>query len=90
MQPVISKGLNELVLIVKDVSLSRRFYSEVVGLSLDSDASPGDDEWTWFTTGEPGHARRIALHKGELRPLAEIARDIVRRLARLDDERAPA
>ena len=66
MQPVISKGLNELVLIVKDVSLSRRFYSEVVGLSLDSDASPGDDEWTWFTTGEPGHARRIALHKGEL------------------------
>lgn len=66
MRPVISKGLNELVLIVKDVSLARRFYLEVVGLSLDPHASEPDDEWTWFTTGEPTNARRIALHKGDL------------------------
>lgn len=66
MRPVISRGLNELVLIVKDVNLSRQFYLDVVGLTLDPDASAPDENWTWFTTGEATGAQRIALHKGKL------------------------
>ncbi len=58
-----SRGLAEIVLIVKDVKASARFYREVVGLMPATDA---DDEWAWFWAGPPGEAQRVALHTGAL------------------------
>jgi catechol-2,3-dioxygenase len=58
-----SSGISELVLVVKDVRSSARFYEEVVGLMPEKEA---DDEWAWFWAGPPGEAQRIALRKGPL------------------------
>lgn len=58
-----SKGLSEIVLVVKDVKKAARFYREVVGLLLEREA---DDIWAWFWTGRPNSSQRIALHKGSL------------------------
>ena len=58
-----SVGLAEIVLIVKDVRAAARFYRDVVGLVPETEA---DDEWAWFWAGEPGHAQRVAVHKGSL------------------------
>ena len=58
-----SRGLAEIVLIVKDVKASARFYREVVGLMP---ATEPDDEWAWFWAGPPGEAQRVALHTGAL------------------------
>lgn len=58
-----SVGLAEIVLIVKNVMASARFYQDVVGLTPDSEA---DDEWAWFWAGTVGEAQRVALHKGSL------------------------
>ena len=56
-------GLSELVLIVKDVRASARFYRDVVGLVPHTEAT---DDWAWFWVGEQGEAQRLALHKGRL------------------------
>jgi catechol-2,3-dioxygenase len=58
-----SLGLSEIVLIVKDVRASARFYGEVVGLTPETEA---DDEWAWFWAGPVGQSQRVALHKGSL------------------------
>ncbi|MGH3107137.1 MAG: VOC family protein [Rubrobacter sp.] len=58
-----SSGISELVLVVRDVLSSARFYEEVVGLMLEKEV---DDEWAWFWAGTPGEAQRIALRKGPL------------------------
>jgi catechol 2,3-dioxygenase-like lactoylglutathione lyase family enzyme len=58
-----SSGLSELVLIVKDVPASARFYRDVVGLSPETSAG---EEWAWFWAGEPGNPQLVALHKGRL------------------------
>lgn len=58
-----SSGISELVLVVKDVLSSARFYEEVVGLMPEKEV---DDEWAWFWAGTPGEAQRIALRKGLL------------------------
>lgn len=58
-----SKGLSEIVLVVKDVRKSARFYQDVLGLVPERKA---DDIWAWFWTGEPDSSQRIALHKGSL------------------------
>jgi catechol-2,3-dioxygenase len=59
-----SSGISELVLVVKDVRSSARFYEEeVVGLTPETEA---DDEWAWFWAGTPGEPQRIALRKGPL------------------------
>jgi catechol 2,3-dioxygenase-like lactoylglutathione lyase family enzyme len=58
-----SRGLAEIVLIVKDVKASARFYREVVGLMP---ATEPDDEWAWFWAGPPGEAQRVAVHTGTL------------------------
>jgi catechol 2,3-dioxygenase-like lactoylglutathione lyase family enzyme len=58
-----TRGLSEIVLIVKDVQASARFYHEVVGLIPESES---DEHWAWFWTGEPGEAQRVALHRGTL------------------------
>ncbi|MDQ2715653.1 MAG: VOC family protein [Chloroflexota bacterium] len=58
-----STGLTEIVLIVKDVKASARFYREVVGLIAQHEA---DDQWAWFFAGEPESLQRLALHKGPL------------------------
>ena len=56
-------GISEIVLIVKDVRASARFYQEVVGLEPMTEA---DDEWAWFWSGRPDHSARVAVHKGTL------------------------
>ena len=58
-----SVGLAEIVLIVKDVRAAARFYRDVVGLVPETEAN---EEWAWFWAGEPGHAQRVAVHKGSL------------------------
>ena len=58
-----STELAEIVLIVEDVERSARFYREVVGLTPENKPENG---WAWFWAGEPGHAQRLALHKGPL------------------------
>jgi catechol 2,3-dioxygenase-like lactoylglutathione lyase family enzyme len=58
-----TRGLSEIVLIVKDVPAAARFYRDVVGLISESEA---DDQWAWFWAGVPGEAQRVALHRGTL------------------------
>lgn len=58
-----STGFSEIVLIVKDVLASARFYREVVGLTPHTEA---DEHWAWFWAGAPGEPQRLALHKGTL------------------------
>jgi catechol-2,3-dioxygenase len=58
-----SSGISELVLVVRDVRSSARFYEEVVGLTPEKGVN---DEWAWFWAGTPGEAQRIALRKGPL------------------------
>lgn len=66
---MLSVGLSEIVLPVKDVKTAARFYKEVVGLTPDPAAAAwiGDgEEWAWFWAGEPGKRQRIALLKSSL------------------------
>ena len=42
------KGFSEIVLIVKDISKSKKFYEDVVGLNIEK----ADDEWVWFYVGD--------------------------------------
>ncbi len=58
-----SLGLSELVLVVKDVAISERFYREVVGLVPDL---PARDLWAWFWAGRPGLPQRLGLTSGSL------------------------
>jgi catechol 2,3-dioxygenase-like lactoylglutathione lyase family enzyme len=60
---VSSRGLAELVLIVRDVPVAARFYRDVVGLELEHETS---EDWAWFWAGQPGTPQRIALHRGPL------------------------
>jgi catechol 2,3-dioxygenase-like lactoylglutathione lyase family enzyme len=57
------RGLSEIVLVVEDVPRAAKFYRDVVGLTVEHEAS---DEWAWFWAGEPGKPQRLALHKGPL------------------------
>jgi len=56
------KGFSEIVLIVKDISKSKRFYEEVVDLTVES----SDMDWVWFYVGEKNGKQRLAIHKGKL------------------------
>ena len=56
------KSFSELVLIVKDVKQSKKFYEEVVGLTVEK----SDNDWVWFFVGEPEQKQRLAIHKGKL------------------------
>src|SRR5919202_1808655 len=58
-----STELAEIVLIVDDVERSSRFYRQVVGLEPENEP---ENDWAWFWAGEPGHAQRVALHRGPL------------------------
>ncbi len=60
---MVSRGLAEIVLIVKDVPTAARFYAEVVGLVPET---PATETWAWFWAGQPGQAQRLALHHGPL------------------------
>ena len=56
------KGFSEIVLIVKDISKSKRFYEEVVDLTVES----SDMDWVWFYVGDRNGNQRLAIHKGKL------------------------
>ena len=56
------KGFSEIVLIVKDISKSKKFYEDVVGLTVES----SDKEWVWFIVSNSNGNQRLAIHKGKL------------------------
>ena len=58
-----SRGISEIVLIVKDVMKSAQFYREVVGLEPRTEA---DEAWAWFWAGAPEENQAVALHRGTL------------------------
>ena len=58
-----TRGLSEIVLIVKDVQAAARFYCDVVGLIPENEAN---DQWAWFWAGVVGEPQRVALHRGTL------------------------
>jgi len=59
---MIVKGFSEIVLIVKDIPKSKKFYEDVVGLTVES----SDKEWVWFFVGDRNGNQRLAIHKGKL------------------------
>ena len=56
------KGFSEIVLIVKDIPKSKKFYDDVVGLTIES----SDKDWVWFYVGDKNGNQRLAIHKGKL------------------------
>ncbi len=56
------KGFSEIVLIVKDIPKSKKFYEDVVDLTVES----YDKDWVWFYVGDKNGNQRLAIHKGEL------------------------
>lgn len=58
------RELFELVLVVKDVGVARRFYLDAVGLEPIS--APAGDDWASFHAGAPGSNAWIGLRKGTL------------------------
>jgi len=56
------KGFSEIVLIVKDIPISKKFYEDVVGLTVES----YDKDWVWFYVGDKNENQRLAIHKGKL------------------------
>ncbi len=56
------KGFSEIVLIVKDIPKSKKFYEDVVDLTVES----YDKDWVWFNVGDKNGTQRLAIHKGEL------------------------
>ena len=53
-----STGLSEIVLVVKDLKASVRFYKEVVRLTPETEPT---EDWAWFWAGKPGESQRVAL-----------------------------
>jgi catechol-2,3-dioxygenase len=65
-----SSSISELVLVVKDVRSSARFYEEVVGLMPEKEA---DGEWAWFWAGrDPTHS--LAIGTSALRAILPTTR----------------
>ena len=56
------KGYSEIVLIVKDIQKSKKFYEDVVDLTVES----SDKDWVWFYVGDKNGNQRLAIHKGKL------------------------
>jgi catechol 2,3-dioxygenase-like lactoylglutathione lyase family enzyme len=56
------KGFSEIVLIVNNITKSKKFYEDVVGLSVEN----YDKEWVWFYVGDRKGNQRLAIHKGKL------------------------
>ena len=56
------KGFSEIVLIVKDIPISKKFYEDVVDLTVES----YDKDWVWYYVGDKNGNQRLAIHKGEL------------------------
>jgi catechol 2,3-dioxygenase-like lactoylglutathione lyase family enzyme len=56
------KGFSEIVLIVKDIPKSKKFYEDVVDLTVES----YDKDWVWFYVGDKNGNQRLAIHKGKL------------------------
>jgi len=56
------KGFSEIVLIVKGIPKSKKFYEDVVDLTVES----SDKDWVWFYVGDRNRNQRLAIHKGKL------------------------
>ncbi len=56
------KCFSEIVLIVKDIPISKKFYEDVVDLTVES----SDKDWVWFYVGDKNGNQKLAIHKGKL------------------------
>ncbi|MGB5894280.1 MAG: VOC family protein [Ignavibacteriaceae bacterium] len=56
------EGFSEIVLIVKDIPKSKKFYEDVVDLTVES----SDKDWVWFYVGDKNGNQRLAIHTGKL------------------------
>jgi catechol-2,3-dioxygenase len=56
------KGFSEIVLIVKNIPKSKKFYEDIVDLTVEN----SDKDWVWFYVGDKNENQRLAIHKGEL------------------------
>lgn len=56
-------GISEIVLVVKDVAISAKFYREIVGLAPRTKESK---DWAWFWVGEASRRQMLGLRKGKL------------------------
>lgn len=57
------RPLSEIVLVVRDVAASARFYGEVVGLALEREPSP---DWAWFRLNSGPNPQRLAVTRHTL------------------------
>lgn len=60
---MLSAGIIEIVLVVKDVSKSVQFYRDVIGLILRSEPS---DDWASFATISKENPQWLGIRKGSL------------------------
>jgi catechol 2,3-dioxygenase-like lactoylglutathione lyase family enzyme len=56
------KGFSEIVLIVNNIPKSKKFYEDIVDLTVEN----SDKDWVWFYVGDRNGNQRLAIHKGEL------------------------
>lgn len=61
--PCFSKGLHEIVLVVKDARRAARFYGDLLGLEPISDAT---DDWGQLWTIGKGHEQWLGFTTGSL------------------------
>ena len=58
-----AKSISEIVLVVRDVPASARFYRDVAALAPHTEPT---DDWAWFWTGEPERSALLGLRRGTL------------------------
>ena len=52
------KGYSEIVRIVKDIPISKKFYEDVVDLTIVS----SDKDWVWFYVGDKNGNQKLAIN----------------------------
>lgn len=60
---MMSAGIHEIVLVVKDIAKAARFYRDVIGLTLRGEPS---EEWASFATVSLENPQWLGLRKGSL------------------------
>lgn len=60
---MMSAGIHEIVLVVKDVAAAARFYRDVIGLTLRAEPT---DQWAAFATISVENPQWLGLRKGHL------------------------
>ena len=56
-------GISEIVLVVRDVAISAKFYREIIGLVPRTKETK---EWAWFWVGDESSRQMLGIRKGKL------------------------